>query len=232
MERDACPGTRVVNIATTNRVGTEPAPTSSPEHRMLEDHGAVLSRLFALSFTSAFLGAVLEHDYETHRHMLNVGLLCARVAITAGLSRDEAVVLGQAGLFHDIGKLHVRGTLLNARYTLSEAEWRILRAHAARGEQMLRAQDAHAHRRDRARASRTPRRFGLSGRVARVRDTLGDAAARRRRRVRCDALRPTLCRRDPARRGAGPFDGRAHAVRPRCGRRPDQRRWAATTGPG
>jgi HD-GYP domain-containing protein (c-di-GMP phosphodiesterase class II) len=111
---------------------------------MLEDHGAVLSRLFAQPFTSAFLGAVLEHDYETHRHMVNVGLLCARVAITAGLSRDEAVVLGQAGLFHDVGKLHVRETLLNARYTLSEAEWRILRAHAARGEQMLRAHDATA----------------------------------------------------------------------------------------
>ena len=109
---------------------------------MLEDHGAVLSRLFAQPFTSAFLGAVLEHDYETHRHMLNVGLLCARVALTAGLSRDEAVVLGQAGLFHDVGKLHIRGALLNARYTLSEAEWRIMRAHAARGEQMLRAQDA------------------------------------------------------------------------------------------
>jgi len=109
---------------------------------MLEDHGSVLSRLFAQPFTSAFLRAVLEHDYETHRHLLNVGLLCARVAITAALSRDEAVVLGQAGLFHDIGKLHIRGTLLNARYTLSEAEWRIMRAHAARGEQMLRAQDA------------------------------------------------------------------------------------------
>lgn len=111
---------------------------------MLEDHGAVLTHLFAQPFTPAFLGAVLEHDYETHRHLLNVGMLCARVALTAGLSRDEAVALGQAGLFHDIGKLHVRATLLNARYTLSEAEWRILRAHAARGEQMLRAHDAHA----------------------------------------------------------------------------------------
>jgi HD-GYP domain-containing protein (c-di-GMP phosphodiesterase class II) len=124
-------------------VGTESGVDITPEHRMLEDHGAVLSRLFAQPFTSAFLGAVLEHDYETHRHMLNVGLLCARVAITAGLSRDEAVVLGQAGLFHDVGKLHIRGSLLNARYTLSEAEWRILRAHAARGEQMLHAQGAH-----------------------------------------------------------------------------------------
>ncbi|HZW52732.1 MAG TPA: HD domain-containing phosphohydrolase [Candidatus Elarobacter sp.] len=104
----------------------------------------MLTDLFAQPFTSAFLGAVLAHDYETHRHMLNVGMLSARVARTAGLSRDEAVVLGQAGLFHDIGKLHIRRALLNARHTLSEAEWRILRAHAARGEQMLHAHGAVA----------------------------------------------------------------------------------------
>ena len=111
---------------------------------MLEDHGAVLSDLFSQPFTSAFLGAVLAHDYETHRHMVNVGMLSARVGRTAGLSRDGAVVLGQAGLFHDIGKLHVRRTLLNAKHALSEAEWRILKAHAARGEQMLLAQGAGA----------------------------------------------------------------------------------------
>ena len=111
---------------------------------MLESHGAELADLFAQPFTSALLGAVLAHDYETHRHLLNVGILSARIARTAGLSRDQVVLLGQAGLFHDVGKLHVRRTLLNARHDLSEAEWRILKAHAARGEQMLRAYDAHA----------------------------------------------------------------------------------------
>jgi HD-GYP domain-containing protein (c-di-GMP phosphodiesterase class II) len=109
---------------------------------MLEDPGAVLGDLFAQPFTSTLLGAVLAHDYETHRHMLNVGILCARVGRTAGFSREEAIALGQAGLFHDVGKLHVKTALLNARHDLSEAEWRILRAHAARGEQMLHAYDA------------------------------------------------------------------------------------------
>jgi HD-GYP domain-containing protein (c-di-GMP phosphodiesterase class II) len=88
------------------------------------------------------LGAVLAHDYETHRHLLNVGILCARVGMTAGFSQPEAIALGQAGLFHDVGKLFIRGSLLNARYVVSEAEWRILRAHAARGEQMLHANGA------------------------------------------------------------------------------------------
>ena len=111
---------------------------------MLDSHGAVLSDLFAQPFTSTFLGAVLAHDYETHRHLLNVGMLSARLARTAGLSREEAVIVGQAGLFHDIGKVHVRRTLLNGCEALSDAEWRILRAHAARGEQMLIAHDAPA----------------------------------------------------------------------------------------
>ncbi len=114
----------------------------SGEQQMLDTDGAVLGDLFAQPFTSAFLGAILAHDYETHRHMVNVGMLSARVGRTGGLSRDDAVTLGQAGLFHDIGKVHIRRSLLNARYDLSESEWRILKAHAARGEQMLRAHDA------------------------------------------------------------------------------------------
>ncbi len=104
---------------------------------MLEDPGIVLSDLFGQPFTVAFLGAVLAHDFDTHRHLLNVGMLSVRVAATAGLSHAGIVKLGQAGLFHDVGKLHIRASLLNARHELSEGEWRILRAHAIRGEQML-----------------------------------------------------------------------------------------------
>ncbi len=104
---------------------------------MLEDPGTVLSDLFAQPFTVAFLGAVLAHDFDTHRHLLNVGMLSVRVAATAGLAYPEIVVLGQAGLFHDIGKLHISRTLLNTQRELCPNDWRILRAHAARGEQML-----------------------------------------------------------------------------------------------
>ena len=111
---------------------------------MLDDGAAVLVDLFALPFTSALLSAVLAHDYDTHRHLINVGMLCARVGRAAGMSREEATVLGHAGLFHDIGKLHIKSALLNARHVLSEAEWRILKCHAARGEQMLHAQGATA----------------------------------------------------------------------------------------
>jgi HD-GYP domain-containing protein (c-di-GMP phosphodiesterase class II) len=105
--------------------------------------GAVLSHLLKQPFTSAFLGAVLEHDYDTHRHMLSVGALTARVAMAAGFSYAQAIVIGQAGLFHDVGKIHVSRTLLNERQPLTAAEWDVIRLHSERGEAMLRDYDAH-----------------------------------------------------------------------------------------
>ena len=109
---------------------------------MLEDSGALLSDLFAQPFTVALLGAVLAHDFETHRHLLNVGRLSAYAGATAGLEHPRVVMLGQAGLFHDVGKLHVSRMLLNARHELDASEWFSLRAHAVRGEQMLHARGA------------------------------------------------------------------------------------------
>lgn len=111
---------------------------------MLDDPRSVLSDMFAQPFTVAFLGAVLAHDFDTHRHLLHVGILSARVGAVAGLPPADVVRLGQAGLFHDVGKLHVRRSLLNATHTLSENEWRLLREHAERGAAMLLDRGAHA----------------------------------------------------------------------------------------
>jgi HD-GYP domain-containing protein (c-di-GMP phosphodiesterase class II) len=105
-------------------------------------HGNALRALLSQPFTLSFLGAVLAHDYETHRHLLNVGTLCLRVATTAGLSEDAALAVGQAGLFHDVGKIDIDPLVLCARRPLDEKEWDLIRAHPARGEAMLRSRDA------------------------------------------------------------------------------------------
>jgi HD-GYP domain-containing protein (c-di-GMP phosphodiesterase class II) len=105
-------------------------------------HGSALRALLSQPFTLSFLGAVLAHDYETHRHLLNVGTLSLRVAVTAGLSEDAALAVGQAGLFHDVGKIDIDPLVLSARRPLDEKEWDLIRAHPARGEAMLRSRDA------------------------------------------------------------------------------------------
>ena len=105
-------------------------------------HGNALRALLAQPFTMSFLGAVLAHDFETHRHLLNVGSLAARVASVAGLSEDAAIAVGQAGLFHDVGKIDIDRMLLCAQRPLDEREWDIIRTHPARGEAMLRSVNA------------------------------------------------------------------------------------------
>ena len=111
---------------------------------VLDDVGIVLGGLLAQPCTSVLLGAVLLHDYDTHRHLLGVGTLTARVAMTAGFTRTSALQLAKAGLFHDIGKLEVESRILCAREPLTPADWSALRAHAEIGEAMLRARGEHA----------------------------------------------------------------------------------------
>ncbi|GAC1576062.1 MAG: hypothetical protein NVS3B7_08830 [Candidatus Elarobacter sp.] len=107
-----------------------------------QSHADALRALLSQPFTLSFLGTVLTHDFETHRHLLNVGTLAARVASTAGLSRDAAVTVGQAGLFHDVGKIEIDRALLCAARPLDEREWEVVRTHPARSEAMLRAHGA------------------------------------------------------------------------------------------
>ncbi len=97
----------------------------------------VLSELLAQPFTASLLGSVLAHDYDTHHHLIHTGTLAARVGISAGLNRDGALTLGQAALFHDIGKVYVDRRVLTAPRPLCSSEWTALREHPARGEGML-----------------------------------------------------------------------------------------------
>lgn len=50
--------------------------------------------------------------------------------------------LGQAALFHDVGKLFVEPSVLNAARPLSDREWESMRSHAELGERILRAHGA------------------------------------------------------------------------------------------
>ena len=124
---------------TSSRDGAASVNSTHAGHCMLVQPSNVLGRLFAQPFTATFLGAVLDHDYETHRHLLNVGALAARVALAAGFADDDATEVAHAALFHDIGKISVRRSLLSARGPLSPTDWSLLRVHAESGEAMLRA---------------------------------------------------------------------------------------------
>lgn len=78
-----------------------------------------------------------EHDYYTASHMLNVGVGCGLLA--AELSGDGEWIgqVIQGGLLHDVGKRNVPEEILNKEGRLSEAEWRMIQAHPAKGHELL-----------------------------------------------------------------------------------------------
>ncbi|MMZ46216.1 Cyclic di-GMP phosphodiesterase response regulator RpfG [compost metagenome] len=77
-------------------------------------------------------------DEYTYRHSINVGLLSALIARLLGLPDEVCVEVGEAGLFHDIGKLEIPDGILNKPSRLEEEERKIMRKHTQYGYTLLR----------------------------------------------------------------------------------------------
>jgi len=86
-----------------------------------------------------FLGliSVKEKDTVTFAHLLNVSVLSMHLASKMGYSKDEVLDLGNAALFHDIGKIFVSRKILKKKGSLSEAEFSIIHDHTVQGAEIL-----------------------------------------------------------------------------------------------
>jgi HD-GYP domain-containing protein (c-di-GMP phosphodiesterase class II) len=88
--------------------------------------------------TVAVLSDALEaKDVYTAAHTREVADLAERVGIRLGMRRDELRTLYYAALLHDIGKIAVRGEVLNKPGPLTEEEFAQIRLHTLTGERML-----------------------------------------------------------------------------------------------
>jgi putative nucleotidyltransferase with HDIG domain len=84
------------------------------------------------------LSKLREHDQYTYTHCVNVAALSIIVGRSQGLTREEQVLLGTAGLFHDIGKEHIPRHILGKPGRLTDAEYRIVRRHPEEGYAIMR----------------------------------------------------------------------------------------------
>lgn len=86
-----------------------------------------------------FLGliSVKEKDTVTFAHLLNVSVLSMHLASKMGYSKDEVLDLGNAALFHDIGKIFTSRKILKKKGSLSEAEFSIIHDHTVQGAEIL-----------------------------------------------------------------------------------------------
>ncbi len=69
-----------------------------------------------------------HHDY-TFAHSLRVATHFATFALATGMRRDDAEILAQAGLLHDIGKTAVPVGILDKPGPLDSGEWHVVQRH-------------------------------------------------------------------------------------------------------
>jgi putative nucleotidyltransferase with HDIG domain len=101
--------------------------------------GALLERVErTFTDTVSVLSDALEaKDVYTAAHTREVADLSERVGIRLGMRPDELRTLRYAALLHDIGKIAVRGEVLNKPGPLTDEEFDQIRLHTVTGARML-----------------------------------------------------------------------------------------------
>lgn len=76
-------------------------------------------------------------DSDTADHSRRVRCIALAIARELGLKGGELSAVGQAALFHDIGKLAIPDVILHKPGTLTDEEWVLMRTHSDEGARML-----------------------------------------------------------------------------------------------
>ena len=80
-------------------------------------------------------------DDLTYVHSMNVALLCSVLAKWFRFSKEDARLLVQAGLLHDIGKLKIPSAIVMKPGSLTDEEYQIMKTHPEEGFAILKDQD-------------------------------------------------------------------------------------------
>jgi putative two-component system response regulator len=119
----------------------QPAHPSVLKARVLSmlRHKAALDSLDEVeSILFTLAQAVEERDKCTSDHCRRLSYFSVELGIRLGLSRNELLALHRGGYLHDIGKIGIPDSILNKTGELNEDEWRVMRSHVIRGEEICR----------------------------------------------------------------------------------------------
>ena len=97
-----------------------------------------------LQFAAAMVRALDARDSYTAGHSAAVAVYCRDIAHEAGFDQKTVRLAHLAGLLHDIGKIGVPGSVLNATRALTDDEYEIMKDHAAIGAGILSEVDSYA----------------------------------------------------------------------------------------
>jgi putative nucleotidyltransferase with HDIG domain len=112
---------------------------SSPEILRGSDKVVDLMETCLSSNELGFFGLtkIMEKDYYTYTHSINVGLLCMSFALKIGMPSDEVHELGLGGMLHDVGKSRIPQEIINKKGALTEEEFEVVKNHTDSGEGVM-----------------------------------------------------------------------------------------------
>lgn len=108
---------------------------ASDAYRLVDDIGASVARNPDAIISIARLKRA---DQYTYMHSVAVCALMTALAAELGLDQDGRREAGQAGLLHDVGKVHIPAAVLNKPGRLTDEEFALIKTHPMRGHELLR----------------------------------------------------------------------------------------------
>ena len=92
------------------------------------------------------LSKIIEKDYYTYTHSINVGLYCMTFALKVGMPADEVHELGLGGMLHDVGKSKIPLEIINKKGPLTDEEFEVVKSHTDSGEDVLRGMGCYGEK--------------------------------------------------------------------------------------
>ena len=108
--------------------------SSSIENATLyqELQSAQLETIYRLAITAEY-----RDQQDTHAHLKNISLISFLLANTLGLNKNEAEIIKNASLLHDIGKVALADNILLKPGKLTPDEFEKMKAHTVYGGKIL-----------------------------------------------------------------------------------------------
>ena len=93
----------------------------------------------------ALAAAIDAKDHYTYHHSLNVALYASILATGAGLSEEAILMVYEAAVLHDIGKISIPELILNKNSRLTDEEYGVIKGHVNNSIEMIRHLPAMDH---------------------------------------------------------------------------------------
>lgn len=79
---------------------------------------------------------IIEHDYYTHTHSLNVSIYSLTLGTVLNINETTLKFLGESALLHDLGKSRIRSSIVNKESKLTPDELEVMMRHPLYGYEL------------------------------------------------------------------------------------------------